>query len=440
MPRSAVLATLTLASALAAPAPVSAASPWSPAQTVERAGSGRIALSDQPGATDARGTRWVAWVHARGRAPSVRVAIRRAGARTWSAPITVRTDTRRSIDPPVVALDARGRAVLAWRHWMAGAHRLESRTVTARGELGPLRVLTGPRSSAFSPRFHRAHDDTLLLAWRRGSAAPSWQVARDTGAGLGRPSGLLPIPAYEASFTTTADGGAVAAWSTIGRPFSRVRAARIAADGTLGPVLDVSQEARTARDPVLVRTTTGAATVVFTQSDGSTFRLRAATLAPAAPVFDPAVSLTGADVGAIDPAAVHLTAGETDVVVLTRPAGLVRAGAGAVRLVRLDPAGRPVGTVRRLTGAGEEAVRPVVTRDGARGAIAGWEQVVGPGHHAAWVRALSPGGLGGPPRRLSSPGERVVGLTVTGGPTLQGLAAWTTTTGSAMRVASRSGG
>jgi hypothetical protein len=154
-------------------------------------------------------------------------------------------------DRPAVALDATGRATVAWL-----AHTEEGSTVAARqisgGDLGPVHTLTSPSYGKFAPDVAVDRYGTATVAWRDGGSAPTFtnfvgarQIRADEGLGplrtLSAPSDQVSPPRLVADGL----GRTTVAWTrTIRSPaeaaFVQTRA--FARDGRLGSTRTLYEE------------------------------------------------------------------------------------------------------------------------------------------------------------------------------------------------------
>lgn len=216
---------LTLCAAL----PATAAADWTePRPVATETGS----FSFQPPlAVNERGDAAVAWVSRRG---SVRVALRRAGASTFTKPVTV-PGSRRASDP-MVAINRLGDVVAGWRGGdpanCAGCALMTMSTRRAGGRFGRAQVVSLPGESVESPAVAIGPGGTAGATWNGGGTVQAAFARR--GRRFGAP---VQIGRHEPGFDTalTFDGRdrATAFWHVGSRHLERLRYARRDPGGAL---------------------------------------------------------------------------------------------------------------------------------------------------------------------------------------------------------------
>ena len=259
--RASALAALTVA-ALGMGAAAAAAVPtgWSPSTTV----SARGVVAVQPAsAANARGDAVLAWRARTAAGEVAQVAVHRAGATAWAAPLTLGTPAA-SVQGVGVAITDGGRILVGWRARVAGASRAFAGTLRTAGTrrrvtpLGPALDASGPVAVAFgggglaaaawiapgprsvnnpARRLGRAMVGTTDRAgarWLVRRLDPSVRPPEGAGASDGGP-GLAPTPA----------GGVLAWWDEDDdiRDFV-IHAAAISPAGVPGPDEDTGQFGR----------------------------------------------------------------------------------------------------------------------------------------------------------------------------------------------------
>lgn len=202
--------------------------PWTPAGRCRRIGV--VRTRSLMVASALAGVTWLT-------APSVAAAIN-----GWSEPIRISGPVGRSVEP-VVAIDASGAAVVAWRliHGLT-SQRVQVRAGAAGGPWSPIGDLTG-RSAQDVGGLHAARtgDGGLALALEQGTA---FVAVLRPGAPLSAPIRLSPrgAPAGENPRVGLGpDGSGVATWLDQ-FPIRRLRRADIAADGTVSAPSRVPSE------------------------------------------------------------------------------------------------------------------------------------------------------------------------------------------------------
>jgi hypothetical protein len=233
------------------------------------AGMNGVALA----ANDA-GDQVAVWAQSPGAgAPAQVFASRRSGAGSWSAPLTLQTNAAVAGSEPAVAVDANGRAMVAWREGATNA-QLWSRVIDASGALGtPQRVDANQLNDARNPRLAVLGSNLFMLTWEQGQAGATGydlRATRWTGAGwLGAPATVdtSVSTVLESRVVSGALQGATAVW----RQDGFVYAARFsAANGNwAAPVQLNAALAGTGQDVRIGSDAAGNAIVVWTQRPAS---------------------------------------------------------------------------------------------------------------------------------------------------------------------------
>ena len=203
-PRTVLLALLALAMA---PAGAVAAS-WSAPQALTRAG-------DVFSPALANGTNGgVAVAYGRQLGGTTRVELRNGtlgGA--LRAPVVLDSSTHAIFDP-AVAINFDGRAVVAWRRYFEGNHRVRATSVRRDGHVGPVRHLSGGGESAYAPAFLPSADGQTYLGWPRRTFGQFVPFAN----GSFQPFSSSPFAGIgnEPAAAVDATGTIVLAWSGAG--------------------------------------------------------------------------------------------------------------------------------------------------------------------------------------------------------------------------------
>jgi hypothetical protein len=181
---------------------------------------------------------WAEW-HSTGATYPMMRRYSRTG--TLSAPVVLASSPTRA-DPPAVALDRQGDAVLAWANdWL-----VQARTLSASGTLGPLRTVSpdlSPIDRYFVARVTIDRDGDALVTWEHWTAADlstqlwgRW-ISRDGVVGAVRqltPSSHTDISNYSVSGDLAGD--VMLTWDLF--PSANLYARRISRTGAIGqPVL-----------------------------------------------------------------------------------------------------------------------------------------------------------------------------------------------------------
>jgi outer membrane protein OmpA-like peptidoglycan-associated protein/PKD repeat protein len=236
---------------------------------------------------------------------------------------------------------------------------IHARQIAADGTLGPILTLSDPGQSAVDPVVASAADGSAVVTWRRSDGthdiAQARRIAPD---GTLDPVHDLSAPGQDAGQPTIAvdpdSGRATVVWgywdAVNASPI--IQARRIDAAGTLGPILVVSPIGGNPQSPAVAIDPDGTSTVAWERSDGANVRIQAAqiasddTVSSAADLSDP-----GQDAG-------HPT-------VAAGPDGAVIAWTRSdgtnpiVQARRIDVSGS-LGPVADLSAAGQDARHPDV--------------------------------------------------------------------------------
>lgn len=169
-----------------------------------------------------------------------------------------RTGTLRAIvdisDPaddawdPKVAVNDSGEAQLTW--WVAGraGARVEARSLSPRGRTGPRVTLSDAADDGYEPSVGVADDGGATFAWLAFDSGGVRVQTRSRSArgGLGPVNGLTSPAedAYSAQVAVTGAGAAVFGWSALNGAGYQVQGRARSADGTLGPPATISTSDR----------------------------------------------------------------------------------------------------------------------------------------------------------------------------------------------------
>lgn len=409
-PLAATAACLAL---LAAPAAAPAAKPWERAETVSRVPGAPAA------AIDAQGFTVLAWA---GGSAGRRGAYgaRRTQSRGFGEPFGLRTQ-RNWVDSAAVAFSASGDAIVAYRRFLAGNHRIESRTVRRSGSRTPPVSLSGPGSSAYDPAFTAVAagglaPDPVLAWWRR--EADRVQLARAVNGRLFTSSNDTVAGAQRAQYAQLAGGTVLAASAT---PTAVLIAAR-PPGGDFGEPVTIASGSGPFRDAQLAVGPQDEVAVAWREYDGDTYRLRVA-VAPPDGAFGPAETLSSADERAVAPQVAITTDGAVRVAYRSTAPGN-DSGPRPGRLKLATTGGQSPAAV--VTGGRQRALAYEL-RAGGRGEVTLAWQRAEPGNlgsGAVFARAVTPSGRVGVRQLLTAPGEDGFSPTLAVGPRGDAVVAW----------------
>jgi hypothetical protein len=189
-------------------------------------------------ATDAGGNAVVAWERFHGTYWRVEArSISRVGA---LGPLTTLSPNGGDAHAPAVASDAGGGAVVAWegpRTGPAQTSHIQARSVSVRG-LGPIMDLSADGQDGFRVQLASDADGDAIAVWDRAGVIQARRISPPRT--LGPIQNLGAPGANTAQVAIDADGDALAAWYLPAAGLSRVEARTISAAGVLGPVRDLS--------------------------------------------------------------------------------------------------------------------------------------------------------------------------------------------------------
>jgi hypothetical protein len=143
-----------------------------------------------------------------------------------------------------VAVNAEGSALVVWQRFDGAVFRVQARTRSPIGTLGPVETLSAAGQSAFTPLVEMDVDGNSLVVWQRSDGSHP-RIQAQPVASDGTPGAVqdLSNPGVEGFYPDAgvdADGDAVIVWLEANSSASILRGRRRAADGTLGPIEDLT--------------------------------------------------------------------------------------------------------------------------------------------------------------------------------------------------------
>lgn len=244
------------------------------------AGSAIDALGAQV-AADNRGNAVYAWSSSDPAAANGRVQMRTRSAKGVLGPIVDLSDGTSDAFDVHVAVNARGAAAFSWVEFdAANGVSVKTRSRSTRGVLGPVADVSEPGADAFELRVAISTAGNVMVTWtafdlttfRLQAKARSRSASGELGA-----VGQLGDPALDSFGSQVAideAGAAVFAW-TQGDPATgrtRVQARKRSTTGALGPIADLSDAARNVADVRLAVEGDGDAVFGWLVFDDVTFR------------------------------------------------------------------------------------------------------------------------------------------------------------------------
>ena len=243
-------------------------------------------------ATDADGDAVAVWRRSDG--SNQRVQARTISATGALGPIRTLSAAGQNGESYQIATDADGDAVAVWLLFDGSDRRLQARTISATGALGPIQNLTATDQTVLGPRIAMNADGDGIVAWVRtfeGIPRVQTRTISATGA-LGPTRNLSAAGQYGADpqIASDADGDAVAVWETAVGLNHRIKARTISAAGALGSISNLSADGQYAAFPQIAGDAEGDAVAAW-ERDLPSSRIQARTIS-AAGVLGPKQTLS----------------------------------------------------------------------------------------------------------------------------------------------------
>ena len=242
------------------------------------------------------------------------------------------------------------------------------------GGEGPHSVDVSPSAEeAIAPQLAVAADGTATVVWSGQQAGGDFQVYGRRIAPDGTPGAIeqLSEPLQDALSPQVAvapDGTATVVWIRSDGSYFVVQERRIAPDGTLEAVQNLSVTGRDAAEPQVAVAPDGTATAVWKRFDGSHFQIKERRIAPDGSLEEPSShTLSDTSRDAVEPQ-VTVAPDGTATVLWTR----FDSANTIVQESRVAPDGTPASGVDNLSAAGQNAVQPDLVVDPAGTATAVW--------------------------------------------------------------------
>jgi pimeloyl-ACP methyl ester carboxylesterase len=308
------------------------------------------------------------------------------------------------------AVDARGRAVFAWTSYDPATDRarVQARTRSARGRLGPIVALSEPALDAFGVRVAVNARGAAVFSWLEYDSA-SAQIVLKTRSRSAR--GVLgPVvaasepgsDAFDDSIAISDAGDTIVTWTMSANATGglHARARERSAAGALGPVIELADPALESYAPEVAIDGNGVATFAWTQLDRAAghatvqTRSRSADGAPG-----PVVELADAT---RDTAWVHVAVNRDGDAIFDWLA--FDAASHAQVQARSRSSEGTLGSVTDLSDPGDDAYDQTAAVDADGNAVATW-WIPGPSGARVETRSLTAGGTAGPRAALSDPAD-----------------------------------
>ncbi len=332
---------------------------------------------------------------------------------------------------PAVAVSNDGAGVAVWTRFDGNVSRVQARTVSVGGSLGPVQTLSAAGDSAFNPQVAVDADGDAIVVWTQLEGHVVAHARRISAAGALGP--VLDLSgdgdAAAPQVAVDADGDAIAAWYRSNVGTLRVFGRAIPVTGLPGPVLRLSSAAAGASQPQVDVTPSGEGYAAWVGSDGANSRAQGRTISTAG-TLGPVRNLSAGGRNATPP-----TVGVDDFgrayAAWTRSDGTNTIAQGR----SVTQAG-VLGTIETLSAAGQNAVLADVAVGPGGNGIVTWTRSDGT-FTRIQARTVSTAGGVSPVQTLSAPGHGATVPQVAGGDGGGGVVVWQRHDGSHLRVQAR---
>jgi hypothetical protein len=286
------------------------------------------------------------------------------------APIAV-SDTGVSGSEPQVGVDAAGNAVITWIANDGVTDRIQTRTLTPAGALGPVLEVSTPGRNTWEPRLAVAPTGDTVLTWIEFDGTNE-RIYANTLSAAGVLGGPVSISAagqdgHYSEVATDAAGNARLVWMRFDGVDDRVQTRSLSAAGVRGAVTTLSDPGGSANFPQLSIDPAGNTFFAWQRFDGTEDRAQFSTLS-AGGVFGMPVTVSNPGEPASSTQIAADTAGTAVVSYLRSDGTNTR-----VRARRVNLAGGFM-TVRTLSDAGQNAYYPELAANGAGAAVVAWRR------------------------------------------------------------------
>jgi hypothetical protein len=332
---------------------------------------------------------------------------------------------------PAVAVGAGGDGVAVWTRFDGDNSRVQARTVSPGGGLGPIQTLSAAGSSAFSPQVAVDADGDAVVVWTRLDGASIAQARRISSAGVLGPVLDLSPHGEDASgpqVAIDAGGNAIALWYRSNVGALQVLGRALPATGSPGPLLRLSSAAANGSQPRVGVTSGGGGYAVWVGTDGANSRAQGRSIDTAGnrgPVrfLSPAGSNAGFPRVDVDDSANAYAIWTRTIGANTRVEGRPVSAAGTL------------GTVTTLSAGGQNAILPAISIAGGNG-VAVWARFDGANLRIQAVAVSATGGTG-TPATVSVAGHGATNPAVAADANGNGQVVWQRSDGSNVRIQER---
>lgn len=351
--------------------------------------------------------------------------------------VTTLSPSGRDAFRPQVSVGADGTATVAWVQYEGAASAIYERRIGPGGTPEPEgHRLSATGQSADQVQVGSRSDGGAVVVWERYGGSRTTEVQSSEISAAGMPA-AVPVDlsdgsqnAVEPQVAVEPDGSAIVVWTRYDGADQVVQGRRVETTGTPDPTtFDLSESGEDAIEPSLAMGPDGSATVAWVRSDGSDELVQSSKLLPSGGPAGVVETLSAAGEDAVEPAVAVSPSGAASVV--------WQRSDGSTFLIQgryLGFGGSPDGLVYTASEPGEDAREPeiAVAADGL-GMLA-WSRSDGADEVVEVQRLESSGRLSGLSSRLSAPGEAAGDPVIAVGPGGSALVAWRRFDGSFDRV------
>ncbi len=366
---------------------------WTTPSFVSGAGQ---AAADPEVAVDADGNAVLTWLRFDGE--NFRVEARTRSAAGALGPVQILSRAGESASTPQVAINADGDAAFTWQRSDGTDLRIQGRTRSAAGALGAVQTLSPQDVDGYFPAVAVDNEGDAVFTWQRDDGFEYRIQARALSA-AGALSGLQTISgnqSYNAQVAVDANDNAIFIWEHYDFSDFRIQIRTRSAAGALGAIQPVSAAGQSADTPQVALDATGDAVFAWRRYDGTKYRIQTRPRS-AAGALGAVQTLSAAGQNARSPE-LAVDAGGDALVTWYRSDGTndrvqarARSAAGALS------------ATQNVSAAGHDAYAPQVGIDAAGNAVLSW--LLGSGtNDRVQARAHSAAGVLGPVRTLTPPG------------------------------------
>ena len=214
-------------------------------------------------------------------------AVSSSAGTTWQ-PLGPLSTGAGPVNQPQVAVDAGGNSVFVWQRWdtttdCSGAPclRIQTRSRSAAGVLGPIQTLSAAGRHSYLPQVAVDANGNAVFVWQR-SDGTNLRIQTRARSAAGTLSGTQTISAAGQSaeypqLAVDASGNAVFVWERWDGASERIQARTRWANATLGSTQTLSATAQDAMFPQVAVDPSGHAVLAWEISDGGPERIQART-------------------------------------------------------------------------------------------------------------------------------------------------------------------